>query len=112
MNSRLKQLSENTLNTAVKQFEATGDFAPLAKVKPDVAVVLGLVTTKSGDMEDIEALKARIKDASDVVPLERLAVSPQCGFASVAEGNLLSEDDEWRKLALVVETAQAVWGTA
>lgn len=92
--------------------ERSGDFAPLAKVKSDVTVVLGLLTTKSGDLENIEALKARIDDATEYVPLERLAVSPQCGFASVAEGNLLSEDDEWRKLALVVETAQAVWGTA
>jgi len=92
--------------------ERSGDFAPLARIKPDVTVVLGLITTKSGAMEDGAALKARIRDATPYVPLERLAVSPQCGFASVAEGNLLSEDDQWKKLALTVETAQAVWGTA
>ncbi len=92
--------------------ERSGDFTPLAKVKPDVTVVLGLVTTKSGDMETLDGLRARIDEATQYVPQERLAVSPQCGFASIAQGNLLSEDDEWRKLALVVETAQAVWGTA
>jgi 5-methyltetrahydropteroyltriglutamate--homocysteine methyltransferase len=70
------------------------------------------MTTKSGDMEKLDELKSRIDEATQYVPLERLAVSPQCGFASIAQGNLLSEDDEWRKLALVVETAQAVWGTA
>jgi 5-methyltetrahydropteroyltriglutamate--homocysteine methyltransferase len=75
-------------------------------------VVLGLVTSKSADLEDKEALKRRIDEASNYVPLDRLAISPQCGFASVAGGNELGEDEQMRKLALVVEVARDVWGEA
>jgi 5-methyltetrahydropteroyltriglutamate--homocysteine methyltransferase len=72
--------------------------------------VLGLVTTKTPALEPVDELRRRVDDAARHVPLERLALSPQCGFASVAAGNLLAEDDQWRKLELVVETARRVWG--
>jgi 5-methyltetrahydropteroyltriglutamate--homocysteine methyltransferase len=85
-----------------------GSFEPLRFVR-DATVVLGLVTTKEARMESVDELKRRIDEAARYVPLERLALSPQCGFASVAAGNLISEDDQWRKLELVVETARQVW---
>jgi 5-methyltetrahydropteroyltriglutamate--homocysteine methyltransferase len=74
--------------------------------------VLGLVTTKKPDLEPKDLLKRRIEEAAKIVPLEKLALSPQCGFASTIGGNRLSIDDEKRKLELVVETAQEVWRTA
>ncbi len=74
-------------------------------------VVLGLVTTKEPRLESQDALRRRIDEAARHVPLENLALSPQCGFASVAAGNLLSTDDQWRKLELVVDTARKVWGS-
>jgi 5-methyltetrahydropteroyltriglutamate--homocysteine methyltransferase len=74
------------------------------------AVVLGLVTTKEPRLESQDELRRRIDEASRYVPLENLALSPQCGFASVAAGNLISHDDQWRKLELVVDTARKVWG--
>jgi 5-methyltetrahydropteroyltriglutamate--homocysteine methyltransferase len=73
-------------------------------------VVLGLVTTKEPRLESQDELRRRIDDAAKYVPLENLALSPQCGFASVASGNLLSMDEQWRKLELVVDTARKVWG--
>jgi methionine synthase II (cobalamin-independent) len=90
--------------------ERSGSFEPLRFVQPQTTVVLGLVTTKEPALESPDALKRRIDEASRYVPLERLALSPQCGFASVAAGNPISEDDQRRKLELVVETARAVWG--
>ena len=74
-------------------------------------VVLGLVTSKTGALESKDDLKRRIDEAAKFVPLEQLALSPQCGFASTEEGNLLSEDDQWRKLELCVEVAREVWGS-
>jgi 5-methyltetrahydropteroyltriglutamate--homocysteine methyltransferase len=74
--------------------------------------VLGLVTTKKSTLENKADLKKRIKDATRFVPLERLALSPQCGFASTEEGNLISADDQKAKLHLVVETAHEVWGAS
>jgi len=88
----------------------SGDFAPLRQVPEDRTVVLGLVTTKRGALESKEELKRRIEAAQEFVPLERLALSPQCGFASVLEGNLLSPADQEAKLYLVGETAREVWG--
>lgn len=88
-----------------------GDFAPLRLMAPDKTVVLGLITSKSPLLEDKETLKQRIEEATNYVPLERLAISPQCGFASVAGGNALTEAEQMRKLALVVETAEQVWGS-
>ena len=90
--------------------ERSGDFAPLACVPRGVKVVLGLVTTKFGRLEAVEDLMRRIDEAGRIVPLEDLAISPQCGFASTVEGNIISEQDQWRKLGRVVEVAQRVWG--
>jgi 5-methyltetrahydropteroyltriglutamate--homocysteine methyltransferase len=87
-----------------------GDFAPLRLVPRGKRVVLGLISSKTDVLEPKDALARRIDDASRFLPLDRLALSPQCGFASVAGGNDLSEPDEIAKLALVVETAAAVWG--
>jgi 5-methyltetrahydropteroyltriglutamate--homocysteine methyltransferase len=90
--------------------ERSGGFEPLRFLPKDKVVVLGLVTTKVGQLEDADALARRIDEASRYAPLDQLALSPQCGFASTFKGNLLSEDDEKRKLALVAETARRVWG--
>jgi 5-methyltetrahydropteroyltriglutamate--homocysteine methyltransferase len=73
-------------------------------------VVLGLVTSKSGDIEDREAIKRRIEEAAKFAPLEQFCLSPQCGFASTEEGNILTEEAQWKKLALIVEIAREVWG--
>ncbi|HXY52263.1 MAG TPA: cobalamin-independent methionine synthase II family protein [Terriglobales bacterium] len=90
----------------------SGGFEPLAQVPPDRTVVLGLVSSKTAVLESKEELKRRIEQASAFIPLERLALSPQCGFASTMEGNLLTMEDEEAKLCLVAETAQEVWGKA
>jgi 5-methyltetrahydropteroyltriglutamate--homocysteine methyltransferase len=87
-----------------------GDFAPLRLVPPGKRVVLGLVTTKRGRLECKDDLKRRIDEASRVLPLEQLALSPQCGFASGERGNRLTVDEQWAKLALVAEVAREVWG--
>lgn len=87
-----------------------GGFEPLRFVPKGKVVVLGLVSTKVPELEPIDGLRRRIDEASRYVPLEQLAISPQCGFASDVVGNLLSEDDQKRKLELVVETARTVWG--
>ena len=87
-----------------------GDFAPLRFMAKDKTVVLGLISTKTPVLEDADALCRRIDEAARYVPLERLALSPQCGFASTVGGNLLSIDDERRKLGLVVDVAKRVWG--
>jgi 5-methyltetrahydropteroyltriglutamate--homocysteine methyltransferase len=90
--------------------ERSGGFEPLARVPEDRTVVLGLVTTKRPAMESAEELKRRIEQAAAYVPLERLALSPQCGFASMMEGNAISEADQRAKLELVVSVARSVWG--
>jgi 5-methyltetrahydropteroyltriglutamate--homocysteine methyltransferase len=79
-------------------------------VPPGKMVVLGLVTTKRGDLESKDDLKRRIDDASKYVPLEQICLSPQCGFSSTVEGNAITYDDEVAKLRLIVDTAQEVWG--
>jgi 5-methyltetrahydropteroyltriglutamate--homocysteine methyltransferase len=88
----------------------SGSFEPLRFVPKGKAVVLGLVSSKLPQLEDPDALARRIDEAARHVPLENLALSPQCGFASTMEGNLLTEDEQWAKLRLVVETARRVWG--
>jgi len=88
-----------------------GSFEPLRLVPPDKTVVLGLVTSKSGVLESKDTIKRRIDAASKFVSLEQLCVSPQCGFASTEEGNVLGEDEQWAKLAMIVEVAQEVWGS-
>jgi len=90
--------------------DRAGGFEPLRFVRDDAVVVLGLLTTKTGDMERADEIKRRIEEASAYVPVERLALSTQCGFASGISGNLISEDDQWRKLELVLRVAQDVWG--
>ncbi len=92
--------------------ERAGSFEPLRFVPRDKTVVLGLVSSKLPELESQDQLKRRIDDASKYIPLENLAISPQCGFASTMEGNLLTEDEQWRKLKLVVDTATQVWGQA
>jgi 5-methyltetrahydropteroyltriglutamate--homocysteine methyltransferase len=87
-----------------------GTFEPLRFVPKDKIVVLGLVSTKVPEIETVEALKRRIDAANKYIPLEQLAISPQCGFASDVVGNLISEDVQRRKLEAVVETARQVWG--
>ena len=89
--------------------ERSGTFAPLRFVPKGKTVVLGLVSSKVSRMEDANELMTRIDEASRYVPLENLALSPQCGFASTAEGNLLTEEQQWAKLKLVVDTARRVW---
>lgn len=88
----------------------SGGFAPLAKVSPDKKVVLGLITTKSPVLEQKEDIIRRIHEAAKYIPLDRLYLSPQCGFASCEIGNKLTEEEQWAKLALVREIAEEVWG--
>ena len=90
--------------------DRAGTFEPLRFVPRGKTVVLGLVSSKLADMESAEQLAKRIDEASKFLPLENLALSPQCGFASTMEGNLLTEEQQWRKLKLVVDTAVKVWG--
>jgi 5-methyltetrahydropteroyltriglutamate--homocysteine methyltransferase len=92
--------------------ERSGTFEPLRFVPRNKTAVLGLVSSKLPELESQDQLKRRIDEASKYVPLENLALSPQCGFASTMEGNLLTEDEQWRKLKLVVDTATQVWGQA
>lgn len=91
--------------------ERSGGFEPLRFLAPNKFVVLGLVTSKRPALEDPAELKARIDRAARVIPLDQLCLSPQCGFASTAEGNALSEEEQFAKLRLVVETAKEVWGS-
>jgi 5-methyltetrahydropteroyltriglutamate--homocysteine methyltransferase len=90
--------------------ERAGGFEPLRFVPKGKTVVLGLVTSKSGKLESKDELKRRIDQAAKFVDLDRLCLSPQCGFASSEEGNLLAEDEQWAKLAMIVELADEVWG--
>jgi 5-methyltetrahydropteroyltriglutamate--homocysteine methyltransferase len=89
-----------------------GTFEPLRALPKGKKVALGLVTTKVGQIEDKAMLKRRIDEAAKFVPLENLCLSPQCGFSSTHHGNVLSQEDQWKKLALIVETAREVWGSA
>lgn len=90
--------------------ERSGGFESLAEVSDDKKVVLGLITTKSPKLEDKEAVIQRIREAAKYLPLDRLYLSPQCGFASCEIGNKLTEEEQWEKLALVKEIAEEVWG--
>ncbi len=90
--------------------ERAGGFEPLRFVPKEKTVVLGLVTSKSGRLESKDELKRRIDEAARFVGIEQLCLSPQCGFASTEEGNLLAEDEQWAKLAMIVELADEVWG--
>ena len=90
--------------------DRSGTFEPLRFVPRGRQVVLGLVSSKLPRLEDADVLARRVEEASRVVPLDDLALSPQCGFASTMEGNLLGEDEQWAKLRLVSETARRIWG--
>jgi 5-methyltetrahydropteroyltriglutamate--homocysteine methyltransferase len=90
--------------------DRAGGFEPLRFVPKGKTVVLGLVTSKSGRLESRDELKRRVEEAAKYVPLEQLCLSPQCGFASTEEGNILSEDEQWAKLAMIVELAEEIWG--
>jgi 5-methyltetrahydropteroyltriglutamate--homocysteine methyltransferase len=90
--------------------ERAGGFEPLRFVPRDKIVVLGLVSSKVPALEDADELKRRIEEAARYLPLEQLALSPQCGFSSNIVGNLLSEDDQWRKFDLIHKVAADVWG--
>jgi len=92
--------------------DRSGSFEPLRAMPADREVVLGLVTTKKEQLESVDELRRRIEDATKLVPLERLALSPQCGFASTMEGNLITPERQREKLARVAETARLVWGTS
>jgi len=89
--------------------ERSGSFEPLRFVPKEKTVVLGLISTKRAALERKEDLFRRIDEAAKILPLEQLALSPQCGFASTMEGNLLTEADQWAKLQLVAEVAKEVW---
>jgi 5-methyltetrahydropteroyltriglutamate--homocysteine methyltransferase len=90
--------------------ERSGSFEPLRLVPKDKVVVLGIVSTKKPEMESVDDVAKRIDEAAKYFPLENLTLSPQCGFASTAEGNLLTEEEQWAKLGLVADTARRVWG--
>jgi 5-methyltetrahydropteroyltriglutamate--homocysteine methyltransferase len=105
-------LSEMDLDAFFLEYDdaRSGDFRPLRYLGKGKVVVLGLVTTKFGQLEDKDELKRRIDDAARYAPLDQLCLSPQCGFSSTVHGNNIAVDDQRRKLALVVETAREVWG--
>jgi 5-methyltetrahydropteroyltriglutamate--homocysteine methyltransferase len=90
--------------------ERAGGFEPLRLVPKGKTVVLGLVTTKSGELESRDELKRRIDQAAKFIDLDQLCLSPQCGFASTEDGNLLAEEEQWAKLRMIVELAEEVWG--
>jgi 5-methyltetrahydropteroyltriglutamate--homocysteine methyltransferase len=90
--------------------DRAGGFEPLRFVPKGKTVVLGLVTTKSGQLESRDDIKRRVEQAAKYVALDQLCLSPQCGFASTEEGNVLSADEQWAKLAMIVEIAEEVWG--
>jgi 5-methyltetrahydropteroyltriglutamate--homocysteine methyltransferase len=90
--------------------DRAGGFEPLRFVPKGKTVVLGLVTSKSGTLESKDELKRRIDQATKYISLDQLCLSPQCGFASTEEGNILAEDEQWAKLRMIVELADEVWG--
>lgn len=90
--------------------ERSGSFAPLRFVRKGAIAVIGLVTTKTGRVETVDELRKRVDEAAKYLPLEQLAISPQCGFASGIAGNQLTMDEQWRKLDVLAETARRVWG--
>ena len=103
---------KENVNTLYLEYddERSGGFAPLVKVSDDKNVVLGLITTKKAELENKEAVINRIHEAEKYIPLSRLSLSPQCGFASCEVGNKITEEEQWNKIALVKEIAKEVWG--
>jgi 5-methyltetrahydropteroyltriglutamate--homocysteine methyltransferase len=108
-----KLFGQLNVDTFLLEYESdrAGSFEPLRFVPRGKTVVLGLVSSKLPELESQDHLAKRIDEASKYVSLENLAISPQCGFASTMEGNLLTEDQQWQKLKLVIDTARQVWGT-
>lgn len=90
--------------------DRSGDFSPLAEVSKGKDVVLGLVTSKRPELEDQKVLIQRVNEATEYVDLKHLSLSTQCGFASTEEGNHLTEEQQWAKIRLVVDTAKKIWG--
>jgi 5-methyltetrahydropteroyltriglutamate--homocysteine methyltransferase len=91
--------------------DRAGGFEPLRYLpKGNKVVVVGVITSKFGELENKDDIKRRLQEAAKFAPLEQLAVSPQCGFASTEEGNVLSEDEQWAKLTLAVDVAKELWG--
>ena len=88
--------------------ERAGDFSPLRHIQ-NQQVVLGLISSKTGELENKIAVKKRIAEAAQYVPINQLCLSPQCGFSSTEEGNILTEEEQWNKIRLVVETAAEIW---
>ena len=103
--------AKENVNTLYLEYddERSGGFAPLARVSADKNVVLGLITSKRPELEDKETVISRIKEASKYIPLERLYLSPQCGFASCEIGNKLTEEEQWAKIRLIKEISEEVW---
>jgi 5-methyltetrahydropteroyltriglutamate--homocysteine methyltransferase len=87
-----------------------GTFEPLRLLPRGKKAVLGLVTTKVGELESKDTLRRRIEEAATIVPLDDLCLSPQCGFSSTHHGNVLSQDDQWKKLERIVQVAKEIWG--
>jgi 5-methyltetrahydropteroyltriglutamate--homocysteine methyltransferase len=108
-----KLFTELNVDTFLLEYESerAGTFEPLRFVPRNKSVVLGLVSSKLAHLESQDELIRRINEATRYMPLENLALSPQCGFASTIRGNLLTEEEQWRKQQLVVDTARKVWGT-
>ena len=104
--------AETRVNHFLLEYDTprAGDFAPLRFVPKNKGVVLGLISSKRPELESLDALTRRVEEATRYIDLERLAISPQCGFASTVAGNPVSEDDERAKLKLTVQTAQSIWG--
>jgi 5-methyltetrahydropteroyltriglutamate--homocysteine methyltransferase len=92
--------------------DRAGGFEPLRRLQKGRSAVLGLVTSKTGTLEKKDAIKRRIEEAAKFTSLDQLCLSPQCGFASTEEGNVLAEDEEWAKLRMIGEIAREVWGNA
>ena len=90
--------------------DRAGGFEPLRFLPKGKQVVLGVMTSKTGELESKDQLKRRIEEAAKFAPLDQLCLSPQCGFASTEEGNLLAEDEQWAKLGRCVEVAREIWG--
>jgi 5-methyltetrahydropteroyltriglutamate--homocysteine methyltransferase len=107
-----KVFKKTKFNRFLLEFDdaRSGGFEPLAEMPDDRHVVLGLISSKHAALESKDELKQRLSEAAKIVPLERLALSPQCGFASTIEGNLLTESDQEAKLRMAVDTAREVWG--
>ena len=110
-NAKAQQIARENVDAFYLEYddERSGGFEPLAHVAPGKKVVLGLITTKSAILEDKQTIIARIHEAAQYIPLDRLYLSPQCGFASCEIGNKLTEEEQWAKIKLVKEIAKEVW---